>query len=117
MLSIRSVPGASDSLADEVHRTLVYYLDKLAPQGESGPEPQLETVLLIGAPLSVSDVKTSCQTLFPPDCLPAVCTLRDVDRGSWIVDRGSSRTPTYHESRVTTLEAIAGAAGLAAMGL
>lgn len=101
-LSIRSVELDPDSLADEVHRTLVYYLDKLAPTGEAGPEPQLETVLLIGPPLGVSEVEASCRMLFPDDCVPAVHTLREGD----VEGRAG-----------LTLEKISSAAGLAAMGL
>lgn len=102
ILSIRSVDLAVDSLADELHRTLVYYLDKLAPAGEFGPEPQLETVLLIGEPLNVSDVQASCQALFPEDRWPTIHTLRE---------------EKIEAHLGLTLEALASAAGLAAMGL
>ncbi len=101
-LSIRSVEFDPDSLADEIHRTLVYYLDKLAPQSASGLEPQLETVLLIGSQLNVKDVEVSCRTLFPADRLPAVHTLREENLEGY---------------SGLTLETIASAAGLAAMGL
>jgi Tfp pilus assembly PilM family ATPase len=102
VLSLRSVEFAADTLADEIHRTLVYYLDKLAPQGESGPEPKLGTVLLIGTQLTVGEVEASCGTLFPADRLPIVHTLRE------------EKLDGHGE---LTLEAIASAAGLAAMGL
>jgi Tfp pilus assembly PilM family ATPase len=101
-LSIRSVEFDSDSLSDEIHRTLVYYLDRVAPQGESGPEPQLETVLLIGSGLRPEEVEASCQALFSADRQPAVHTLRE------------EKLEGHHG---LTLEAIASAAGLAAMGL
>jgi hypothetical protein len=102
-LSIRSVEFTPDSVADEIHRTLVYYLDKLAPRGESGPEPQLETVLLIGAALNVHEVEARARALFsPPGRRPAVQALREEKLGEYEGHR---------------LEAMAAAAALAAMGL
>jgi Tfp pilus assembly PilM family ATPase len=95
-LSLRSVEFATDSVSDEIHRTLVYYMDKLVPDGI----PRLETILLIGPQLNVGDVKASCRDLFPMEQQPVVNTLRDERLDSGI-----------------TWEAIASAAGLAAMGL
>lgn len=95
-LSLRSVEFTVESLSDEIHRTLVYYLDKLAPNGL----PQLDTILLIGPRLNVASVVASCRELFPMEQQPAVHTLRDQR-----LDNG------------ITWEAVAGAAGLAAMGL
>lgn len=95
-LSLRSVELVGESLADEIHRTLVYYLDKLAPHGL----PQLDTILLIGSLLNVNQVVASCRDLFPMEQQPTVRTLRDERLG--------------HE---ISWETVAGAAGLAAMGL
>lgn len=112
VLSVRSVSSQPEAMADEVHRTLCYYLDRLAAAGpsdlgserEDGSKPSLETVLLIGKALSVSDVQASCRTLFPASAQPTVWTLKDVAERFGM---GSGWEPEVD------LDAIAAAAGLA----
>jgi Tfp pilus assembly PilM family ATPase len=102
ILSIRSVEYAPDTLPDELHRSLVYYLDRLAPSGEDGPDPQLDHILLIGEGLDPQQMKHLCQSLFPSDKLPHVRALRQ-DKVEGLDS--------------LNLELLATAAGLAAMGL
>lgn len=101
-LSIRSVEVTPETLPDELHRALVYYLDRLSPVGDFGPEPQLDLVLLIGETLQTQSVKQFCQSLFPADRIPTVHSLRE-DRVEGLDS--------------INLETLATAAGLAAMGL
>lgn len=108
LLAVRTVEAAVGTLADEVHRTLVYYLDKLAPRSKAegasndAPQSELETILLIGEAVSGDDVEASCRALFPPERLPTVYALREIK----LVEEGD-----------VTLDHLAGAAGLAAMCL
>jgi hypothetical protein len=99
IVSVRSVEYKPDTLPDEVHRSLVYYLDKLAPDGDA--EARLGLVLLIGEALDPIQVDRFCQELFPADRLPRVHALRENK-----IDGLDS----------INLEMLATAAGLAALG-
>ncbi len=108
LLAVRTAESMVGTLADEIHRTLVYYLDKLAPRSEAAggstgaPRPELEAILLIGEAVSREDVEASCRALFPPDRLPSVHAMKEIKLG----DDGD-----------VTLDHLASAAGLAAMCL
>ncbi len=72
LLSMREVEFSPDGPADELHRTLVYYLDKLAT-----PDSKLDLILLSDERLNTGQVGSICDELFPPDARPRVESLAD----------------------------------------
>ncbi|MBI4468731.1 MAG: hypothetical protein HY650_05340 [Acidobacteria bacterium] len=72
LISLRTAELHPDSLTDEIHRSLVYYLDKLASS-----DAKLALVLLSGEGLHPGQVREICELLFEPGSVPSVQSLAD----------------------------------------
>jgi hypothetical protein len=101
-LAVRAVRCEPEALLDEIHRTLVYYQDRLSRLGararlsedtasEAAPPPpvseegaRLRTIVVVdhnegsGEPSSLArEIETLCASLFPQDIAPSVYALNE----------------------------------------